>query len=267
MKIDPRIPEPVQPIIKEYLRLAEQRLVGLIKGSYAIGSIALGEFNECFSDIDFITVLRRKASPIDLGHLRKIHQSIERTYPRWKMSGSYVQASDLGKHGDALRPYPHFHDGVLYPAAHDAIHSVTWWELKNHGIPIVGTASETLPFTVTWDVLLTEMRENLNTYWRSWTRHPRRVLILYANWAIQWSVLGVLRQFFTFRENSITTKKKAGEYALGCLPSHWHPLIQEAINIRQGQKGSSNPFRFGRMFQTVRFLSYVIDICNGQFVS
>jgi hypothetical protein len=267
MKIDLRIPEPVQPIIKDYVRLIEQRLVGLINGCYIIGSIALGEFNEYFSDIDFITVLSRKASPIDLGHLRKIHQSIERTYPRWKMSGSYVQASDFGKRGDTLRPYPQFHDGILYPATHNAINSVTWWELKNQRISIVGTASGTLPFTVNWDLLITEMRENLNTYWRSWTRYPRRVVVLYSNWGIQWAVLGVLRQFFTFSEKSITTKVKAGTYALGCLPSHWHPLIQEAINIRQGQKGSSYRSRFGRMVQTVRFLNYVIDTCNGQFIS
>ena len=267
MKIDPRIPEPVQPIIKDYVQLIEQRLVGLINGSYIIGSIALGEFNEYFSDIDFITVLNRRASPIDLGHLRKIHQSLERTYPRWKMSGSYVQASDLGKRSDTLRPYPQFHDGVLYPAIDDAINSVTWWELKNQGISIVGTASGTLPFTVNWDLLITELRENLNTYWRSWTRHPKRVAVLYSNWGIQWAVLGVLRQFFTFREKSITTKVKAGEYALDCLPRRWHPLIQEAINIRRVQKGSLYRFRFGRMVQTVRFLNYVIDTCNGHFIS
>ena len=267
MKIDPRIPEPVQPIIKDYLRLTEQRLVGLINASYAIGSIALGEFNECFSDIDFITVLSRKASPIDLGHIRKIHRSIERTYPQWKMSGSYVQSSDLGKLGDDLGPHPQFHDGVLNPVVHKEINSVTWWELKNHGIPIVGAASGTLPFTVNWDILVAEMKENLNTYWRGWTRHPRRVAVLYSNWGIQWAVLGVLRQFFTFKENSITTKVKAGEYALGCLPRGWHPLIQEAINIRKGQAGSLYRSRFSRMVQTVRFLHYVIDTCNGCFVS
>ena len=267
MKIDRRIPEPVQPIIKDYVRLIEQRLVGLINGSYILGSIALGEFNEYFSDIDFITVLSHRTSPIDLEHLRKIHQSIERTYPRWKMSGSYVQASDLGKRGDALKLYPHFHDGVLYPTIHNAINSVTWWELKNRGVSIVGTAPGTLPFAVNWDVLITEMRENLNTYWRSWTRHPRRFVVLYSNWGIQWAVLGVLRQFFTFRENSITTKVKAGEYALDCFPRRWHPIIQEAINIRQGQEGSSYRSRFGRMVQTVRFLNYVIDTCNGQFIS
>ena len=267
MKIDPRVPAPVQPIIKDYLQLTEQRLVGLIDASYVIGSIALGEFNEYFSDIDFITIFSHRASPVDLGHLRKIHQFIEKMYPRWKMSGSYVQASDLGKLGNNLRPYPQFHDGVLHPAIPTEINSVTWWELKNYGIPIVGPASATLPFTVSWDVLIAEMKENLNTYWRSWTRHPRRVGILYSDWGIQWAVLGVLRQFFTFRENSITTKVKAGEYALGCVPRRWHSLIQEAINIRQRQNGSSSRFRSGRMMETVRFLNYLINICNGYFVS
>ena len=37
MKIDARIPEPLQPIIKDFLQLAEQRLVGLIHAlSFAI---------------------------------------------------------------------------------------------------------------------------------------------------------------------------------------------------------------------------------------
>jgi hypothetical protein len=141
MKIDPRIPEPVQPIFKDYLRLTEQRLVGLIDASYVVGSIALGEFNEHFSDIDFITVLSRKATPIELGHLRTIHQSTEKRYPKWKMSGSYIQASDLGKLGNNLRPPPQFHDGKLRETVHNAINSVTWWELKNCGIPIMGTGS------------------------------------------------------------------------------------------------------------------------------
>ena len=41
MKLDPRIPEHVQPILKENLRLTEQRLVDLISASYFAGFIAL----------------------------------------------------------------------------------------------------------------------------------------------------------------------------------------------------------------------------------
>ena len=42
MKLDPRIPEHVQPIVKEYLWLIEQRLIGSIRASYFAGFIALG---------------------------------------------------------------------------------------------------------------------------------------------------------------------------------------------------------------------------------
>ena len=218
MKLDPRIPEPIQPIIKDYLRRTEQRLIGLIHASHIVGSIALGEFNEHFNDIDFITVLSRKATPIDLGNLRTIHQSLENTYPKWKMSGSYVQACDLGKLGNDLRPYLHDHDGKLRPTAHNVINSVRRWELRNCGIPIAGTASASFLFTVNWDLLTAEMRDNLNTYWRSWTRQPRLTAVLYTNWGIQWAVLGVLRQYFSFKENTITTKVRVCDYVLGSLP-------------------------------------------------
>jgi hypothetical protein len=263
MKPDPRIPKPIQPIITDYLQLTEQRLIGLIDSSYVVGSIALGEFNEHFSDIDFVTVLRRRATPIDLGHLHRIHQSIEKRCPRWKMSGSYIQAAKLGKIGNDLGSYPDFHDGRLHSSAHHGISAVTWWELKNHGIPIVGIGSRDLPFTVNWNTLIADMRENLNTYWRSWIRHPRHVAALYSNWGVQWAVLGVLRQYFTFKENTITTKVRAGEYALVSLPHRWRPLIREAISIRQTKQSTAYRSRFGRMMETTGFLRYVIDLCNN----
>lgn len=266
MSIDSRIPELVRPIVRDYIRLTEKRLLGLIDGSYLIGSIALGEFNEYLSDIDFVTILNRRATPVDIEHLRKIHQTLENSYPRWKMSGSYVQHSDLGKLEQQLMPHPHFHDGVLHPVAQHGLNAVIWWELKHCGITVLGADPRNLPIDVNWDLLIEEMRANLNSYWRSWTRHPWRVMALYTDWGIQWAVLGILRQFYTFRENSITTKIKAGEYALRCLPNNWHPLIQDAIHIRQGKKDLAYRFRFGRMIHAVNFLKYVIHCCNSNSI-
>jgi len=263
MNIDPRIPEVVQPIIKNYIFLTEKRLVGLINAFYIVGSIALGEFNEHFSDIDFITILNRRATAVEIEHLRKIHQTIEKNHPRWRMSGSYIQSGDLGKLGDEVQPHPHFHDGVLSPAAPEGLNSVTWWELKNHGIAVIGTEPGNLPFGVDWDLLIAEMRINLNSYWLSWTRHPGRTILMYSDWGIQWAVFGVLRQFYTFRENSITTKVRAAEYGLEYLPPQWHPLVQEAVNIRQAKRNSSYRFRFSRMVEAVNFLKYMINTCNA----
>ena len=85
MIAEPRLPKPVQPVIEKYLQLTENHLAGLIGGFYLVGSIALGEFNERFSDIDFVAVFNRKATSSELEELAKIHQSIEKTTPCWKM--------------------------------------------------------------------------------------------------------------------------------------------------------------------------------------
>jgi len=101
------------------------------------------------------------------------------------------------------------------------------------GIAIFGSEPHTLPVVVDWDRLILSMRENLNSYWVGWTKRPDCLGALMLDQGIQWAVLGVLRQFFTFRENRITTKGKAGEYALECLPT-------VAIGL------SGKPLKFGK---------------------
>ena len=265
MIIDQRIPDSVQPIIEDYVLSTNKHVPHLINAFYLVGSIALGEFNERFSDIDFVTVLNRSATATEIEQLREIHQTIEINHLGWKMSGSYIQVDELGKLDDQIGPHPQFHDGVLRSNAQNGLNTVTWWELKHHGIAVLGTEPQNLSFKVDWNVLITKMKENMNSYWMSWTKNPRRVIIMYTDWGIQWAVLGVLRQFYTFGENSITTKLKAAEYAIKTLPGCWHQVIQEAINIREGQKKSTYRSKFIRTIEAVNFLKYIIKICNANY--
>ncbi|HEX6033111.1 MAG TPA: aminoglycoside adenylyltransferase domain-containing protein [Anaerolineales bacterium] len=262
--MDQRIPESVQPIVESYVAQCYEQFPPLVSGFYLAGSIALGEFNEYYSDIDFLTVLDRRLSPAEIENLRSIHQNIEKTFS-WKMSGSYIQPGDLGKLNDDVEPHPHFHDGILHLDRRNELNAVTWWELKNHGIAVIGMDPQHLPIHVDWNVLIAQMRENLNSYWAGWARRPARMILLHSDWGIQWAVTGVLRQFYTFQENTITTKIKAAEYALGCLPERWHPLIQEAINIRNQKKGSAYRLKMFRAWEAVRFLKLVIQTCNANY--
>jgi hypothetical protein len=257
------IPEPILPIVDDYITLMNARLPDRLDAFYIVGSIALGEFNEQFSDVDFITVLNRKVTPGEIEELRNLHRFIDGNHPRWKMSGSYIQRCDLGKPHHQIEPYPYYQDGVFYPNSHSGLNPVTWWELKNHGIAVAGTEPQELPFTVDWDQLVLWMKKNMNSYWAHWTTQPARILTMYSNWGIQWAVLGILRQLYTFQESSITTKVRAARYALGCLPARWHKLVQEAIDIREGKKESAYRFRTARMIAAVRFLKYVIQSCNA----
>ena len=257
------IPESVQPILENYVAGWNEQMPDLCSGCYIVGSIALGEFNEYYSDIDFVTVLNHRMTPLEIEKLRAMHQNLEKTFPRWKMSGSYIQPGDLGKLNGTIEPHPHYHDGILHLDVRNELNAVTWWELKNHGIAVIGMDARHLVFDVDWDILITTMRENLNSYWADWASQPARMILLYSDWGIQWAITGVLRQFYTFRENTITTKSKAAEYALGCLPRRWHPLIQEAINIRKRKKGSVYRLKMFRAWDAIRFLRFIIQTCNA----
>ncbi|MGE5463089.1 MAG: aminoglycoside adenylyltransferase domain-containing protein [Syntrophothermus sp.] len=259
------IPESIQPLLEDYLQQLGQHLPDLIFSFYIVGSISLGEYNDHFSDIDFITVLHRGLHSSEIRKLQGLHQTLKRKYPAQELSGSYFQTCDLGRLDGFLEPHPRYHDGRFDPHGPGKVNLVTWWELKHYGIPVVGDGPQSLPFTVDWELLLKSMKVNLNTYWRSWTTRPKRILILYSDWGIQWAVTGVLRQFYSFRENTLTTKIKAARYALDHVPERWHPIIQEAINIRENRDRSLYRFRTTRMLEAVRFLKYMIQTCNSSY--
>jgi hypothetical protein len=261
------LPSPIQPLLDDYLRQLDQELPGFVTGFYLHGSIALGAFNIHHSDIDFIAFISRQPLAGDLASLRTIHQIITTNHPRWMLEGSYLQWDDLGKLEDAIAPTPFYHDSKFEEAGKFDVNSVTWWVLKHRGIALLGPECHTLPLGVDWDLLVTRMWENLNRYWMSFTCDPKRIAWLFTNFGIEWVVLGVLRQYYTFMEQEITSKTGAGEYALAHLPEEWHRLIREAIRIREQAKTSHDQSlyksRGARALEAYIFLKYIINSCNA----
>lgn len=259
-----RIPAPIQPTLQEYISLVNHRVPDLMKAFYVEGSIALGGFNEHFSDIDFVTLLNRRPTSTEFATLRNIHKVIGKRYPRWKMSGSYLQSDDLDPSNNQVEANSCY-EGRLRLQGHFDWNWVAGWILKNHGIAIIGPEPQALPVTIDWNQLIKRMRENLNSYWAGWTRRPDAIGRMMFDVGIQWTVLGILRQFYSFRENTITTKTKAGEYALTCVPSRWHGLIQDALDIRARTKASAYRVSILRTMEAVRFMKFIIQTCNASF--
>lgn len=259
--MDACIPSELHPLLQEYMNWAKQEMAGQVTAFYLVGSVALGEFIPRLSDIDFIAVLNSKASSTNFENIRRIHRKIEKNYP-WKMSGLYLQGQDLGRLDHRADPFPAYHDGRLAWSDHFELSSVTWWILKNHGIAVFGLPPQTLGITVDMEHLIRLQHKNLNTYWASWTTRPDRILVLLSDWGVQWTVLSVLRQFYTIRERKITSKIKAGEYALSCLPVRWHRIIRDAIILREAPKPDYHHSRIRRAKDTFDLIRYVIGTCN-----
>ena len=133
---------------------------------------------------------------------------------------------------------------------------------------VSSTAAFAFAWTLVWifhlvQKLIVDMRENINTYWASFITKFSRITYLWTDYGVQWTVLGVLRQFYTFKENDITSKAGAGEYALTHLPARWHRLIQEALNIREQKHRSLYTFKLVRSIEAFLFLRDVIHRSNA----
>jgi hypothetical protein len=126
----------------------------------------------------------------------------------------------------------------------------------------MGLEPHDLDFAVDWDLRIAWMKHNLKTYWAAFTRKPSRMAWLFTDYGIQGTVLGVLRQYYTFREHDIASKTGAEAYALTQLPMRWHRLVQEAINSREQTGASLYRSRIGRAIEALRFLNEVIRLCN-----
>ena len=256
------IPQSVQHVLNEYIALVHEALPGLLTGVYLQGSLALNAFSPSLSDIDFITTTSRRCTATDIDTLRALHHALVQRYPRAQLEGCYLLAQDVGRFEDTMPPHPYVHDGILHASGYHDINAVTWWILKHRGIAVCGPPPDQFDIYVEWENLLVKMHHNLNTYWASFTTNPRRMVWLLKDYGIQWAVLGVLRQFYTFREQAITSKTGAGMYGLMHTPPQWHLLIQEAINIRAGSPASSYRFRIVRAITARAFLQLIIAACH-----
>ncbi len=257
------LPQPVQAMLHEHIVQVHDSLPGLLAGLYVHGSVALGAYQPGLSDIDFIAITSRTCAEHDIAALRAIHQALATSHPYAPLEGSYLQWQDLGQRAGLVPPRPYVHDGVLNPGGHHDINAVTWWILKNRGVTLLGPPANQLNIQVDWEGLVAAMHRNMNIYWASFTSNPRRMTWLLGDYGVQWAVLGVLRQFYTFREQSITSKVGAGVYGLAHTPRRWHRLIQEAIDIREGRPATAYRSRVVRAIEARAFLQMVIAACQS----
>lgn len=256
-----KIPNSVQKVLDLYIDKVNKELPGLLEGFYLHGSIAIDEFIEGESDVDFVAVTSRKLTNEDAATLRDIHLNFAETCKKPQLDGIYVQSPNQ-KEASYF-----YNEGTFGKVVHDI--PVTWWLLNNKGITIMGQEASNLPINVTTDDLTTYVQKNMNEYWAtrvSAMEQKKEVLIDYPvkmiETELEWTVLGLLRQIYTLRERDIISKLAAGEYGLRELDSKWHGLIQEAIHIRKRKPERRFTTNEERVNATIQFANELISSCS-----
>jgi len=259
------IPTIVNQLIKDYQDLLHEKFPNAVEGIYLHGSLALNSFHHS-SDIDFLTIMKRPLIHEDIQDLKKIHQIIAEKYTNPEMDGMYLLLSEIGENTVGSHT-PYYNGGVMHASGAFNQNPITWWTLKHYGIKIAGPAIEDLKIEVEPEDLMRYVHDNMNNYWKNRVENYKTLDFSaisdgLIDEEIEWSVLGVLRQFYTLKEHDITSKLGAGKYALEHLPSEWSNIIQEAIRIREQSTRSSYQTNEEKISDTIHFLTFLIQQCN-----
>ncbi|MFC4403872.1 aminoglycoside adenylyltransferase domain-containing protein [Gracilibacillus xinjiangensis] len=264
------IPRIVNRVLNDYIALFNQYFPETMEGLYVHGSIALDAYVDHSSDIDFITVTNRPLTEKDAEYLSSIHSIIANNYPKPEMDGVYIQWKDVGElYKNTSENYFYYNNDKLLFGEYFNFNPVTWWIIQHHGINIIGKDPREFVLDIQPEQLSSYVLDNMNSYWANYIQTAENSidqLVIQPtetiDFQIEWTVLGLLRQFYTLKENSIVSKLDAGEYGGDQLPAGWHPIIKEAINIRKGEKKVTFRSERERIDHALGFSQYLMRECN-----
>ncbi|RIW31966.1 DUF4111 domain-containing protein [Bacillus salacetis] len=267
---DTHLHSSIQEVLQAYIHLWKERLPNRLEGLYLHGSIVLDAYNPNISDIDFAALTTRRLSLDELNVLSEIHTIIESRYTP-KLDGPYLVWDDLGISTDSSeKPLPYYNEGEIRFGTH--YNPVTWWLLKEKGITILGPDIKEKQFIADADNLRSYVMENMNSYWgvrvnnaassiEELVQMPAREI----DEEIEWTVLGLLRQYYTLNESGVISKSASGEYGVSVLPTEYHRIIREDINIRTRKGTSAYESNKQKIEESLRLSKFIIEQCNRNF--
>src|ERR1041384_5003176 len=104
------LPAEVSRTVESFLTTVESAAPGLITGLYLVGSVALNDFHargagrgrlSTASDIDFVAVTERRATPVEVTAMTEAHARTVATFPRPSFDGAVLTVADLAGGPDA----------------------------------------------------------------------------------------------------------------------------------------------------------------------
>ena len=245
-------------VTHQLIQSLDARLPGQLEAFYLVGSIALGDYREGQSDVDFIAIL---ADEPDVAILQAVHADLARHHPALHCDGIYLRPGELS--APAAGSGIEVRDGRLRDQSAGERHPVTWLILADAGIALRGRAPDHHWVMAEREAAIGHSRANLQAYWRPWLEARRRLLSpvgpgLLKDGAVVWGCLGIARLYATIATGRVPSKSGAGQHALGAFPAHGK-VIAEALRLR-GNPGAARHYRsrLARRRDLIAFMDAVL---------
>lgn len=228
------LPAEVDQVTKAFLSQADEALPGVIEGLYLHGSLGFGEWFHGRSDIDYVAVLSARPDEITVEAIKRIHAELAREFPLPPFDGFHITRDDLTRSPYGCPDVPCTQAGYFHDLARLDVHPVTWHELSRHGVVVRGPELHEIEIWTDNKVLRQYTHDNLRSYWQQEAGALQQFPDEAAKTDIvAWFVLGVSRLHHLLATNALTSKSGAGRYGLDVFAARWHPVIREALAVRE----------------------------------
>jgi len=261
---DSRVPPPLRAPLRLYAGLVESALGDDLVGVFVHGSIALGAFGGPWSDVDFVTVVRREPEEREARRLAWAHRQLRRATP-WgrRFEGVYVPLDALAATSPgAVRRHPYVRRG-RYAGGRHRLTAVARLLLRDRGVEVCGGGEEPAALfrAVSRAELDAEMWYNLNVYWAGQLHRPH--LYLFAE-AADFAVATLPRVLHTLETGEIISKPRALALLAQREPE-WRAVAQAALARLEGRPAPRRRAAdaLARARTTLAFIRAMIARGNG----
>ena len=223
----PDVNATLQTILDGAQTVLGSRLVGM----YVDGSLALGDFDEHESDIDFLVVTNSDVTGDTFTALQAMHAQFAASGSRWatEIEGSYLSQQALRRFDPAQTWFPRIQRGAdesLRMEEHASDWVIHRAVLRDGGITLAGPAPQTLIDPVDPH----DLRQAMTTY----MRHPWWQTLLADPSQIttpgyqRYVILTLCRVRYTLAYGTVVSKPVAAQWAASRPARRWKDVIERA---------------------------------------
>lgn len=250
------LPDDVRRVCDAWLALIDAAAPGLVTGLHVRGGIGFGEYVAGTSDVDMVAVLAHRPSDAEVAALEESHAALGAEHPAPPLDGFHVAEADLAGDPDDCPDLPCALHGWFEPADRYDVTPVGWHELVHHSVAVRGE----LPRVWTdADRLAAFTRDTLQGEWAGIAASLAKFPAEAAAEEATWHVLAAARMHHLLTTGGMTSKSAAGRWGLGHYDERWHPVLREALRIREGLGDGHYADATQRGADVAAFTAYVVE--------
>lgn len=242
------VPLQVVNLLKILCNEVKAILSGKFLALYVFGSVAMGDFSEHSSDIDFLVLVTTPINYAEGKQLQAMHDKLRETQFGDRLEGEYVATSALSSEG-VKGAVTRCESGVLLPDVPSKISAENILDIRQNAIAVYGSN----PKIIVPHVPRQSVQKIMQDYLREEIDELKRSELKDLN-LLSSQVLNICRTLYTLKTGRITSKSAGARWALRVLSPEWKSLIRRSLAIRQGNhKENDRTFIIATL---PRFLAY-----------